>query len=97
MPKKIAYIIFNNALEPEVLDLLKKVGVAAYTRWDRVKGVGKTGPHMGDEVWPAWNTMIMSALEVEKKEALSQEIKKLRNNFPEQGIRMLVLPLEEIV
>ena len=97
MLKKIVYIIFNNALEPEVLDLLKKVGVTAYTRWDRVKGVGETGPHMGDEVWPAWNTMIMSALEVEKKETLSQEIKKLREQFLEQGVKMLVLPLEEIV
>ncbi len=97
MPKKLVYIIFNNALEPEILDILKKVGIGAYTRLDRVKGVGETGPHMGDDVWPAWNTMIMSVLEVEKKEALSQEIKKLREQFPEQGVRILVLPFEEIV
>lgn len=95
--ENLVYIIFNNALEPEVLDVLKKVGVEAYTRWDKVKGVGETGPHMGDDVWPAWNTMIMSALDSEKKESLAKEIKSLREQFPEQGVRMLVLPLEEIV
>ena len=97
MAKNLVYIIFNNALEPEILDILKKVQVKAYTRWDKVKGMGETGPHMGDEVWPAWNTMIMSALSSDKKDALSEEIKKLRVRFPEQGVKMLVLPFEEIV
>ena len=97
MAKNLVYIIFNNALEPEILDILKKVQVKAYTRWDKVKGMGETGPHMGDEVWPAWNTMIMSALSSDKKDALSEEIKKLRERFPEQGVKMLVLPFEEIV
>jgi hypothetical protein len=97
MTKNLVYIIFNNALEPEILDILKKVQVRTYTRWDKVKGVGETGPHMGDEVWPAWNTMIMSALDSDKKDALSEEIKKLREQFPEQGVKMLVLPFEEIV
>jgi len=97
MSEKLVYIIFNDALEPEILDILKKVQVKAYTRWDKVKGVGEAGPHMGDEVWPAWNTMIMSALDSERKESLAKEIKSLRENFPEQGVRMLVLPFEEII
>lgn len=97
MAENLVYIIFNNALEPEILDILKKVQVKAYTRWDKVKGVGETGPHMGDEIWPAWNTMIMSALDSDKKKALSEEIKKLRERFPDQGVRMLVLPFEEII
>jgi hypothetical protein len=97
MAENLVYIIFNNALEPEILDILKKVQVKAFTRWDKVKGVGETGPHMGDEVWPAWNTAIMSALGSDKKEALSEEIKKLRERFPDQGVKMLVLPFEEII
>ena len=97
MTENLVYIIYNNALEPEILDILKKVQVKAYTKWDKVKGMGETGPHMGDEVWPAWNTMIMSALNSDKKEALSEEIKKLRELFPDQGVKMLVLPFEEIV
>jgi hypothetical protein len=97
MTKNLVYIIFNDALEPEVMDILKRVGVKAYTRWDRVKGVGETGPHMGDEVWPAWNTMIMSGLDSDKKEALAEEIRRLREEFPDQGVKMLVLPFEEIV
>ena len=97
MTENLVYIIYNNALEPEILDILKKVQVKAYTKWDKVKGMGETGPHMGDEVWPAWNTMIMSALDSDKKKALSEEIKKLRELFPEQGVKMLVLPFEEIV
>lgn len=97
MAENLIYIVFNNALEPEVLDILKKVSVKAYTRWDRVKGVGEAGPHMGNDVWPAWNTTIMSALDSEKKQALADEIRKLRERFPDQGVKMLVLPFEEMV
>ena len=97
MAQNLIYIVFNNALEPEILDILKKVSVKAYTRWDKVKGVGETGPHMGNDVWPVWNTMIMSALDSEKKQALTGEIKKLRQQFPDQGVKMLVLPFEEII
>jgi len=95
--KKLIFLIFNSALEPEVIELLKKHEVSHYTRWDKVKGVGETGPHFDDEVWPAVNIAIMCALEEEKKNEIAEEIKKIREEFPGEGIRMLILPFEEIV
>jgi hypothetical protein len=94
---KLVFLIFNSPLEPEVNDLLKKAGVVHYTRWEKVKGVGETGPHFDDEVWPSVNVALMFTLEGEKKDLLAEEVRRIRAEFPHEGIRMLVLPLEEIV
>ena len=94
---KLAFLIFNSPLEPEVKDLLKKTEVAHYTRWENVKGVGETGPHFDDEVWPSVNIALMFSLENEKKELVTEGVRKIREQFPDEGIKMLVLPLEEIV
>jgi hypothetical protein len=94
---KLVFLIFNGPLEPEVKDLLKQTEVAHYTRWEKVKGVGQTGPHFDDEVWPSVNVALMFSLEGDKKEAMAQGVRKIREEFPQEGIRMLVLPLEEIV
>ncbi len=94
---KLIFLIFNSPLEPDVKDLLKKAEVAHYTRWEKVKGVGETGPHFDDEVWPSVNIALMFSLENEKKNEVAEGVRKIREQFPDEGIRMLVLPLEEIV
>lgn len=94
---KLVFLIFNGPLEPEVKDLLKRAQVVHYTRWERVKGVGETGPHFDDEVWPSVNVALMFSLEQEKKNLVAEGVRKIRAEFPHEGIRMLVLPLEEIV
>jgi nitrogen regulatory protein PII len=94
---KLIFLIFNSPLEPEVRDLLKNVEVVHYTRWENVKGVGETGPHFDDEVWPAVNIALMFSLENEKKESVAEGVRKIREQFPDEGIRMLISPLEEIV
>jgi len=94
---KLIFLIFNSPLEPEVKDLLKNAEVIYYTRWERVKGVGKTGPHFDDEVWPSVNIALMFSLENEKKDLMAEGVRKIREEFPDEGIRMLVLPLDEIV
>jgi len=95
--KKLIYLIFNSALEPEVMELFKKLKVSHYTRWDEVKGVGETGPHFDDEVWPAVNIALMLVIDESLKDPLAGEVRKIRVDFPNEGIRMLVLPFEEIV
>ena len=94
---KLVFLIFNSPLEPEVKDLLQANQVAHYTRWEKVKGVGETGPHFDDEVWPSVNVALLFSLENEKKDSVAEGVRKIRQEFPREGIRMLVLPLEEIV
>jgi hypothetical protein len=38
----------------------------------------------------------MFSLENEKKDLMAEGVRKIREEFPDEGIRMLVLPLEEI-
>jgi len=95
--KKLIYLIFNSALEPEITDLLKKLNVCAYTKWEKVKGRGECGPHLDDEVWPAVNIALMLVVDESMKDTLAEGVRKIRGEFPGEGIRMLVLPFEEIV
>ena len=94
---KLIFLIFNSPLEPEVKELLQANQVDHYTRWEKVKGVGETGPHFDDEVWPSVNVALMFSLENEKKDSVAEGVRRIREEFPQEGIRMLVLPLEEIV
>jgi meiotically up-regulated gene 157 (Mug157) protein len=94
---KLIFLVFNSPLEPEIRDLLKSTEVTHYTRWEKVKGVGQTGPHFDDEVWPSVNVALMFSAEDDKKESIAQGVRQIRQEFPREGIRMLVLPLEEIV
>jgi len=94
---KLIFLIFNSPLEPEIRDLLKRAEVTHYTRWEKVKGVGETGPHFDDEVWPSVNVALMFSVEDQKKDSVAEGVRQIRREFPREGIRMLVLPLEEIV
>ena len=94
---KLIFLIFNSPLEPEIKDLLKRTEVVHYTRWEKVKGVGQTGPHFDDEIWPSVNVALMFSVEDQKKDSVAEGVRRIRAEFPREGIRMLVLPLEEIV
>ena len=94
---KMVMISYNSAIESEVMDIFKKCDIENYTKWTQVQGKGKTsGPHLGSEVWPGENSVIFTAIEDEKKEALLEYIKKLRVKLGKEGVKAFVLPIEEI-
>ena len=57
------WIIYDIVLDSEILALLKKHGVSAYTRWPRLTGTGpQSGPRLDDHVWPGANAAILTVL-----------------------------------
>ncbi len=91
------FIMYNIAINDEVMQVLKDVGIEEYTRWERATGCGKTsGPHLGNHIWPAVNSVLAVASEDEKKDRLIEQIKELRKKLGKEGIKAFVLPLEEI-
>lgn len=91
------FIMYNIAINEEVMQILKNEGIEEYTRWERVTGCGKTsGPHLGNHIWPAVNSVLAVALEDDKKDKLIKQIKELRKKLGREGIKAFVLPVEEI-
>ena len=94
---KLIIICYNVAIHQEVMEVLKEIGVKSYTRFERAQGVGDlAGPHLGTNVWPAVNSVMIIALENEKKDKLIEKIKELRKNLGKEGVKAFVLPVEEI-
>ena len=94
---KMIFIMYNIAINDEVIQILKSLEIEGYTRWEKATGCGKTsGPHLGTNVWPAVNSVLAVAVEDDKKNRLIEEIKKMRQKLGKEGIKAFVLPLEEI-
>jgi len=94
---KLVIICYNVAIGEEVMEVLKELEIKSYTRFERAQGVGTlAGPHLGTNVWPAVNSVMMIALEDEKKDKLIEKIKELRKKLSKEGVKAFVLPIEEI-
>jgi len=94
---KMIFIMYNIAINDEVMQILKDVGIEDYTRWERATGCGKTsGSHLGNHIWPPVNSVLAVAVEDDKKNRLIERIKELRKKLGKEGIKAFVLPLEEI-
>lgn len=94
---KMVFIMYNIAINEEVMQVLKEVGIGEYTRWEKATGCGKTsGPHLGNHIWPAVNSVLAVVLEDDKKDKLIVQIKELRKRLGREGIKAFVLPVEEI-
>jgi len=94
---KLVIICYNVAIHEEVLEVLEKLEIKSYTRFKEAQGVGKlSGPHLGTHIWPAINSVLIVALEGDKKDKLIEQIKELRKKLGKEGVKAFVLPLEEI-
>lgn len=97
---KMIFIVYNVAIEEEMMESLKEIGVENYTKWDRVLGKGPiSGPHLDSDVWPGVNSMLAIAVEDEKKDEIMAKVRELKakESLRKEGIVAFVLPLEEMI
>ncbi|MBN1837746.1 MAG: hypothetical protein JW820_17950 [Spirochaetales bacterium] len=93
-PEKVAaFVIYDRAIDEEVQETLSSCCIERFTRWHDVSGVGATGPHLGDHVWPALNNVMMAVVEADKVEGLLEQVRRLQERFPFTGLRAVVVPV----
>ncbi len=97
MDKVAVFVIYDRAIDEEVLGALEKCGVQNYTRWHNATGVGSTGPHQGDNVWPALNNVLMAVIEPQEQERVLGRLRSLREDYPYTGLRAVVVPVLDMV
>jgi nitrogen regulatory protein PII len=78
---KAVTAIFNIAIEDEVLEAVRRVGVKHFTQWPRIVGDGPaTGPRMDDHVWPGANAALQMIVEDSLAERLMDTLQALRDS-----------------
>ncbi|NOY76337.1 MAG: hypothetical protein GXO76_00570 [Calditrichaeota bacterium] len=91
-------IIYNEAIEIELLTCLKKKGITTFTKFQHVLGVGThSEPHMGTHVWPGENNALFIVSEDEKVPEILHCVRTLKKKKLKEGIKAFVLPVEESV
>ncbi len=96
---KAIFIVFNQALTENVLQMLEKNNIRGFTQWDDVKGRGtfKGEPHMGTHTWPALNSSVMTIVEEAHVEKVLAGVSKINEAAEKQGIRAFVWSVEKTV
>ena len=97
MDKIAVFVIYDRAIDEEVLAALRECGIESYTRWHNATGVGTTGPHQGDQVWPALNNVLMAVTDAQSQARTLESLRALREDFPYTGLRALVVPVLDMV
>lgn len=92
------FLVFNAAIEEEVMQALEKLGIECYTKFPDLHGKGRhSDPHLDTYIWPGTNHGLFMALEEEKKEELLAEIEALKLQYAKEGIKVFVFPLEAMI
>lgn len=94
---KLVMIAYNEAVDAEIMEALERLGITGFTKWTQVKGSGTSGgPHLGSNVWPKANNVLMACVPEDVAGRVVQEVRNLRQSIGHQGIKAFVIPVEEL-
>ena len=93
---KAVFIVYNQAYNEEIVDILNKLNVRGFTRWIDVQGKGSFNgqPHLDNHAWPMLNHAIITMVKDEKVDPLLTEIKTRDEAAPDLGLRAFVWNIE---
>jgi nitrogen regulatory protein PII len=94
---KMVMVVYNEAMDMEVMEVLENCAMKNYTKITGVFGRGSaSGTHLGNDVFPGRNNILYVACEEKQAQQLLSCVKELRKEFGHEGIKAFVLPLEEL-
>ena len=94
---KMVFIVFNAAIEDEIMEALGKCCVTNYTKFPDLHGRGgHSDPHLDTHIWPGANHGLLIAVDVIVKDKILKEVKNLKAEYAKEGIKAFVLPVEEV-
>ena len=94
---KAIFIAYNQAYNPEIVELLEGLGQRGYTVWEAVGGRGTEHgePHLGSHAWPTQNHALLSVVEDALVAPVMNHLRDTDAANPELGLRAYVLPVEQ--
>jgi len=95
---KMVMVIYNEAIDSEVMDVLQRCALKNYTKVLGVFGRGDTsGIHLGDDIWPGRNNIMYVACDEQQAKQILSCVKELRKTLGKEGVKAFVLPVDEMV
>ena len=94
---KMAMLVYNEALDNEVMEILENCMMKNYTKLTGVFGCGtSSGTHLGTDIWPGRNNILYVACEEATGKKIITAVKQLRKSLSAEGIKAFLMPLEEM-
>jgi len=93
---KAILIIYEQALQPEVREMMRIHNVLGFTQMQNVSGKGSRGgePHLGTHAWPALNDTMLIVVEDHKVQPILDTLKQIDDTAEILGIRAFVWNIE---
>ncbi|MBN1507756.1 MAG: hypothetical protein JW955_12970 [Sedimentisphaerales bacterium] len=93
---KAVLIVHNAAIEAEVNDLLKSVGIECYTKFPEVVGRGQVSePHLNTEVWPGVNSGTLVVVNDEQARSAMDGVRRMRLTYGSEGVKAFLWEIED--
>jgi hypothetical protein len=94
---KAVLIVHNAAIDAEINDLLKSVGIDCYTKFAHALGKGQLSePHLNTEVWPGINYGTLVVVEEDKARAAMDSVRKMRQAYGSEGVKAFLWEIQDI-
>lgn len=95
---KAIFVFYYIEYDEALMGILEKVGVRAYSKWEKILGKGKgSAPRLDTAVWPGFNGALLIGVDEQQAEALLKELKAFTERHKGKGISAFVLPLEKVI
>lgn len=93
---KAIFIIYNQAYNEEIVELLEDNGQRGFTRWEDIEGRGGVDgePHMGSHAWPTMNHAMITMVEDSKVQGIMDDLRAKDEAYPDLGLRAYVWNIE---
>lgn len=94
---KMVIVVYNEALDNEMMEILENCMLKNYTKITGVFGRGESsGTHLGTDIWPGRNSLLYIACEDKDGRKVIASVKELRKSLGPEGVKAFLLPLDEI-
>ncbi len=94
---KMVMIVYNEAVDSEVMEVLKNCQAKNYTKIAATFGKGdSSGTHLGNDIWPGINNILYISCEEKQAQQIISSIKELRKSLGKEGVKAFVWPIEAL-
>ncbi len=93
---KMVMVVYNEAIDAEVTELLGSCALKNYTKVMGVFGKGEaSGTHLGNDIWPGRNNILYVACEAAQAKQLLSRVKELRKHLGKEGVKAFSWDLDD--
>jgi len=97
--EEMVLVVCESGVADQVVDHLRHVGVTHFTLHQGALGVGETGRHEGNQIWPGRNAVVFCCIPDEQIPNVVNTLKELHDSRGGHtlGLKVFTLPVQEII